>query len=248
MASSSTVALVTGGGSGLGAAAAERLATDGFHVIVSDLDPTAAEATVRRIRDRDLTASSAICDVTDLAAVEDAMCHAVEVAGRLAAVVCSAGIDHPPAPTWELDPNEWGRVIATNLTGVFNACRVLVPLMLPHRYGRVVMIASIAGKEGNPNLAAYSASKGGVIAFAKALGKELATSGIAVNAIAPAVIETAMVARADPEMLELLRNKIPMGRLGQPAEVAALISWLCSPECSFSTGAVYDISGGRATY
>ncbi|MBB4907802.1 SDR family NAD(P)-dependent oxidoreductase [Actinophytocola algeriensis] len=220
-------ALVTGGASGIGQACAERLAEDGLSVVTADLAPGA-----------DLR-----LDVTSSAAVEEAAADlAVDV------LVNSAGIIGPNKPFTEVADDEWAATFAVNVTGVFQMCRAFVPGMVARGWGRVVNVASIAGKEGNPNLAAYSASKAAVLGLTKSLGKELADSGVLVNAVAPAVIETPMNAATAPAVLERLVSLIPMRRMGTAHEVAELVAWLASDRCSFSTGAVYDISGGRATY
>jgi 3-oxoacyl-[acyl-carrier protein] reductase len=220
-------ALVTGGASGIGQACAERLAEDGLSVVTADLTPGA-----------DLR-----LDVTSAAAVEEAAAGlAVDV------LVNSAGIIGPNKPFTEVADDEWAATFAVNVTGVFRMCRAFVPGMVTRGWGRVVNVASIAGKEGNPNLAAYSASKAAVLGLTKSLGKELATSGVLVNAVAPAVIETPMNAATAPAVLDRLVSLIPMRRMGSAREVAELVAWLASDRCSFSTGAVYDISGGRATY
>jgi 2-dehydro-3-deoxy-L-rhamnonate dehydrogenase (NAD+) len=222
------VALVTGGASGLGLAAARRLAEDGVSVVTVDLDPAADHQV----------------DVSDSGAVSDLASRV----GRVDIVVNSAGIVGPNVPLWEIDPADWDRTFQVNVRGTFNTCRAFVPGMRDAGWGRIVNLASIAGKDGNPNLSAYSASKAAVIGLTKSLGKELATSGVLVNAIAPAVIATPMNATTDPAVLEHITSLIPMRRVGRAEEVAELISWLVSDRCSFSTGAVYDISGGRATY
>ena len=216
-------ALVTGGASGIGQACAERLAEEGLSVVTADLAPGA-----------DLR-----LDVTSSVAVEEA---AADV------LVNSAGIIGPNKPFTDVSDAEWAATFAVNVTGVFHMCRAFVPGMVARGWGRVVNVASIAGKEGNPNLAAYSASKAAVLGLTKSLGKELANSGVLVNAVAPAVIETPMNAATAPEVLERLVSLIPMRRMGSAREVAELVAWLASDRCSFSTGAVYDISGGRATY
>ena len=172
----------------------------------------------------------------------------VERFGGIDILVNNAGIAGGSKPSWEFTPDEWRQVIEIDLTGVFLCCRAVVPVMRPRGWGRIVNIASIAGKEGNPNAAHYSAAKAGVIGFTKALGKELATSGILVNCITPAVIETDILKQITPQHVEYMRSKIPMGRFGKKEEAAALVAWLCSDECSFTTGGVFDLSGGRATY
>ena len=221
-------ALVTGGASGLGAASAARLAADGLEVVTVDRQ---GEVDVR-------------LDVSDGAAVAQA---AREV-GPVDVLVNSAGVVGPNKVLWEVADDEWATTFAVNVAGTFHLCKAFVPGMQERGWGRVVNIASMAGKDGNPRLAAYSASKGAVIAMTKSLGKELATSGVLVNAIAPAVIDTPMNAATSPEVLEHITSLIPMRRVGRPEEVAELVAWLASDRCSFSTGAVYDISGGRATY
>ena len=221
-------ALITGGASGLGAAAAERLAAEGLRVVTADLSGTP-----------DLH-----LDVTDV----DAVARATEEVGPVDVLVNSAGIVGPNKPLLETAPDEWRRVFEVNVLGTVNTMRAFVPAMRNRGWGRVVNIASIAGKDGNPNLAIYSATKAAVIGLTKSAGKELATSGVLVNAIAPAVIETPMNQETAPDVLAHITSLIPMKRVGRPEEVAELITFLCSDRVSFSTGAVYDISGGRATY
>jgi NAD(P)-dependent dehydrogenase (short-subunit alcohol dehydrogenase family) len=222
------IAVVTGGVSGLGEATARRLAADGVTVVTWDISS-----------DADI-----VVDVGDAHAVNAAAAHV----GVVDILINSAGIVGPNTPLWEIADDDWARTFAVNVTGTFNMCRAFVPGMRERGWGRVVNFASMAGKDGNPNLSAYSASKGAVIALTKSLGKELATSGVLVNAIAPAVIQTPMNATTSREVLDHLTSLIPMRRLGRADEVAELVAWLASDKCSFSTGAVYDISGGRATY
>jgi NAD(P)-dependent dehydrogenase (short-subunit alcohol dehydrogenase family) len=222
------VAVITGGASGIGRASAERLTQDAITVITLD-----------RSQDADVVA-----DVTDAGAVAAALARI----GRVDILVNSAGIVGPNKPLWEVSDDEWATTFAVNVTGTFHMCRAVVPGMRDRGWGRIVNLASMAGKDGNPRLGAYSASKAAVIGLTKSLGKELATSGVLVNAIAPAVIETPMNATNTPEVLEYMTSLIPMHRLGRPEEVAELVAWLASDKCSFSTGAVYDLSGGRATY
>ena len=220
-------ALVTGGASGLGAATVERLRADGLEVVALDL-----------------TGGDVTADVTD----EDALRRVADEVGPVDVLVNSAGIVGPNKPLLETTTQEWRRVLDINVLGTVSAIRVFVPGMLDRGWGRVVNIASMAGKDGNPNLSAYSASKAAVVGLTKSVGKELATSGVLVNAIAPAVIATPMNEDNDPAVLEYMTNLIPMKRIGRPEEVAELIAFLTSDRVSFSTGAVYDISGGRATY
>ena len=222
-------AIVTGGASGIGAAIARRLRSAG--VEVHALDVTSAPDTMQ-------------VDVTD----EEACRRAVAQSGPLDILVNSAGIAGQNAPSWKLPDGEFERVIAVNLIGTYYMCRAVMPGMVARGWGRIVNIASIAGKEGNPNASAYSASKAGVIGLTKSLAKEVADTGVLVNCVTPAVIDTPMLGQVSDEHLKYMLSKIPMGRLGQPDEVAALVCWLLSDECSFSTGAVFDISGGRATY
>ncbi len=221
-------AVVTGGASGLGAATAERLRADGMRVVTLD----AADGADHRI------------DVTDAAALADL----ADALGPVDVLVNSAGIVGPNKPLLETTPEEWRRTLDVNVLGTVATMRAFAPGMVARGWGRVVNIASMAGKDGNPNLAAYSASKAAVIALTKSIGKELARTGVLVNAIAPAVIATPMNATTAPDVLEHITSLIPMGRVGRAEEVAELIAWLCSDRVSFSTGAVYDISGGRATY
>jgi 3-oxoacyl-[acyl-carrier protein] reductase len=231
-------ALVTGAARGIGLACAQRLRAAGCRVVGVDLGtPALAEAAAHL----DVVAE---LDVSDAAAVR----RLVAEHGPFDIVVNSAGVVGPNKPMWEVSDDEWRSTMAVNLDGVFQVCRAVVPAMVERGWGRIVNIASIAGKEGNPNLAAYSASKAAVIGFTKSIGKELATTGVLVNSVAPAVIATPMNSDTAPEVLQYMIAKIPMARTGSAEEVAALVLWLSSDECSFSTGACYDISGGRATY
>ncbi|MEP7026058.1 MAG: SDR family NAD(P)-dependent oxidoreductase [Actinomycetota bacterium] len=224
----SRTAVITGAASGLGLASAHRLAADGITVVTVDLSDGADYC----------------LDISDPAAVA----AAAEQIGPADILVNSAGIIGPNKPLWEVTDEEWARTFAVNVSGTFNMCRAFVPAMRDRGWGRVVNLASMAGKDGNPNLSAYSASKAAVIGLTKSLGKELATTGVLVNAVTPAVIETPMNANTAPAVLAHLTSLIPMHRLGRADEVAELVAWLASDKCSFSTGAVYDISGGRATY
>jgi 2-dehydro-3-deoxy-L-rhamnonate dehydrogenase (NAD+) len=236
-------ALITGAGRGIGLAIAERLSADGARVALMDRDAPAVEAAAKRLGGR-----AFVGDVAVSKDVDGVVQAAHDWHGRLDIVVNNAGITGRSYPTWELTDQDWAEVLAIDLTGVFLVCRAAVRLMRARRSGRIVNIASIAGKEGNATLVPYSAAKAGVIGLTKALAKEVATEGILVNAVAPAVIETDMLKQMERSTVDMLIAKIPMRRVGRPGEVAALVAWLSSDECSFSTGAVYDLSGGRATY
>ncbi len=226
------VAVITGGASGLGAATVTRLRAEGVTCVVFDV----AEGADVRV------------DLTDESAVAAAATEVLAHHGRVDVLVTSAGIVGPNAPLLSTSVAEWQRTFDVNIHGTVNAIRAFAPNMVANGWGRIVTVASMAGKDGNPNLAAYSASKAAVIALTKSLGKELATTGVLVNSIAPAVIATPMNASTSDEVLAHITSLIPMKRVGEAAEVAELIAWLCSERVSFSTGAVYDISGGRATY
>ena len=244
MTSTSRTALVTGAARGIGLAIARRLAADGLRVALLDLDPAVKDA-AQAVGGEAL---SLVADVTRAADVDAAVGRVIDAWGRLDVLVNNAGITGRSFPIWELTDDDWRRVIDVDLTSVFLCCRAAVRAMLAQGAGRIVNIASIAGKEGNPTLVPYSSAKAGVIGLTKALAKEVATRGILVNAVAPAVIRTALLEQMERSTVDLLVSKIPMGRVGTPEEVAALVAWLASDECSFSTGAVYDLSGGRATY
>lgn len=240
-----STALVTGAARGIGLAIATRLAADGARVALLDQDHDAVEAAARAVGRGALALTA---DVTRANDVDAAVARVEREWGQLDALVNNAGITGRSFPIWELTDEDWRRVIDVDLTSVFLCCRAAIKLMLRQGRGRIVNIASIAGKEGNPTLVPYSTAKAGVIGLTKALAKEVATRGILVNAVAPAVIGTDLLKQMEPSTVELLISKIPMGRVGRPEEVAALVAWLASAECSFSTGAVYDLSGGRATY
>jgi 3-oxoacyl-[acyl-carrier protein] reductase len=238
-------ALVTGAARGIGFAIAARLAADGARVAVVDLDGAAAETAARRLGSQTVAVTA---DVTRTADVDRAVKVPLDRWGRLDIVVNNAGITGRTVPLWELTDEDWNRVIACDLTSVFLVSRAAVRAMLDTGRGRIINIASIAGKEGNPTLVPYSAAKAGVIGLTKALAKEVATRGILVHAVAPAVIATELLKQVAKETIDYMVAKIPMGRVGTPEEVAALVAWLASDECSLTTGAVHDLSGGRATY
>ncbi|MDQ6602786.1 MAG: SDR family oxidoreductase [Chloroflexota bacterium] len=239
------VAIVTGAARGIGRAIAERLLADGHRVAIVDRDGPAANAAAQALGER---AQAITCDITDSAAVNAMVWRVHATWGRVDVLVNNAGIVGPNKSFAEVTDEEWASVLAINLTGTFNCCRAVVPQMMANDWGRIVNIASIAGKEGNPFLAAYSTTKAAVIGLTKSLGKELATTNIRVNCVTPAVIETEILAQMTQETIDYMVAKIPMGRPGKVTEVAALVAWLASDECAFSTGAVFDVSGGRATY
>ena len=238
------VAAITGGASGVGREAAARVAAEGGHVFLWDRDESALAAAAAAIPG----AQTARVDVADAAEMTRAAEAAFRAHGRLDVLIASAGITGPTATLWEYPPDEWRRVIDVDLHGIFNSCRAVVPLMLKNDYGRIVNISSVAGKEGNPNASAYSTAKAGVIGLTKSLGKELARTGIRVNCITPATFKSPILAQLPQSQIDYMKSKIPMGRLGEVEEVASLVCWLASEECSFSTAATFDISGGRTTY
>jgi 3-oxoacyl-[acyl-carrier protein] reductase len=253
------VAVVTGGAQGIGLAITERFVASGARVVIWDIDGKAMDETVARFAKEHAGRSAAVSglrvELTDDAAVAAATAKAVADAGRIDILVNNAGITGGNGTTWELDPQVWRRTIEVNLIGPYLTCRHVVPVMMKAANGkggfgcgRIVNIASVAGKEGNPNASHYSASKAGVIALTKSLGKELATKGILVNAIAPAVAKTAMFAQMTQQHIDYMLGKIPMGRFVEVGEIAAMAAWLASDDCSFSTAAVFDITGGRSTY
>lgn len=241
-------AIVTGAAEGLGYGIAERLGSEGARVVIVDMNGEAAEQASKSLGERGIAAEVVIGDVGD----EDTARRAARIAadrwGRIDILVNNAGIAGHSANVWELSVEEMDRVYRTNLRGVFSFCHHVIPYMLERDYGRIVNVASIAGKEGNPKAVPYSATKAGVIGLTKSIGKELARTGVRVNCVTPAVVRTRILEQLTQEHIDYMISKIPMGRTGEVSEVAALVAWLSSMECSFSTGAVFDISGGRATY
>jgi len=240
-------AIVTGGARGIGLAIAQRLLESGAAVSLWDVDPAALAQASEELKGLG-TVHTAEVNVTNAESAVAAAESSAKALGKLDILVNNAGIAGANAKTWETDPAEWRRVIDINLTGPFHCCRAVIPHLLRNGYGRIVNIASIAGKEGNPNAAHYSASKAGVIALTKSLGKELATSNIIVNCVTPAVIVTDILKQLSQSHIDYMLSKIPMGRFGTPDEIASMVSWLCTEDCSFTTGGVFDLSGGRSTY
>lgn len=236
-------AVVTGGAQGIGRAVAERFIASGASVAIWDRDTALAGATASEIG-----ATSVTVDVTSAADVDAAVAATVKALGGIDILVNNAGIAGANRTVWDYTPDEWRQIIEINLIGVWLCCRAVSPLMRDSGYGRIVNVASIAGKEGNPNASAYSASKAGVIALTKSLGKEMADLDVMVNCVTPAAARTAIFDQMSEEHINYMLSKIPMGRFVEPSEIAALIAWLSSADCSFTTGQVIDISGGRATY
>ena len=242
------VAIVTGGAQGIGLATARRMLASGASVQLWDIDAPLLQRAQQDLGGDAAAVSTAVVELTDEAAVNAATAAAVAALGRIDILVNNAGITGGNGPTWELAPDVWRRVIEVNLVAPFLVCRAVVPQMVAQGYGRIVNLASVAGKEGNPNASHYSASKAGLISLTKSLGKELATKGVLVNAVAPAAAKTAIFDSMTPQHIDFMLSKIPMGRFLQVDEAAAMICWLASEDCAFSTGAVFDLSGGRATY
>ena len=237
-------AIVTGGASGLGKAVADRIVAEGGTIALWDLNPETLAIAKDEIGAADVQA----LDVSDPIAVEAAARASAASLGKVDILICSAGITGATVPVHEFPLDSWQRVIDINLNGLFYCNRAIVPLMLANGYGRIVNISSVAGKEGNPNASAYSASKAGVIGFTKSLGKELAGKGVIVNALTPATFESPILAQLPQSQVDYMRSKIPMGRLGEIAESAAMVCFMASEECSFTTASTFDTSGGRTTF
>ena len=237
-------AIVTGGASGIGLAISRRLAAAGATVAIADMNREAAEAAAQTIPG----AFALQVDVSDWDSVESAWAAVIAKTGRIHILVNNAGVAGKAAPLWEQDYSDWTKCIRVNMDGVWNGCKAVIGHMRENKYGRIVSIASVAGKDGNPNMTAYSATKAAVIGFTKSLGKEVATDGICVNAVAPAVVRTPILDQLTPEQVKYMTDKIPMRRTGEPEEIAAVVHFLASPDCSFVTAQTYDASGGRSTY
>ncbi len=238
-------AVITGGATGLGYAIAQRMLASGGRVTLWDRDEAAAAKACAQLGEQ---AQWVAVDVASHASVVAATQQTLARSAGVDALVNSAGITGPNTKVWDYPVDAWAQVMQVNLNGLFYCCRELVPHMRTRNYGRVVNIASVAGKDGNPNASAYSASKAAVMALTKSLGKELADTGVRVNCVTPAAVKTAIFDQMSPEHIQFMLSKIPMGRFGTPEEVAAMVTWLCTEDCSFSTGAVFDLSGGRSTY
>lgn len=237
-------AVITGGAAGVGLTTARRIIAEGGRVAIWDANKVALEA----LRGEFGFAATLEVDVSDPESVSETAVASAAKLGRIDMLMCSAGITGPTAPVESYPVAGWRKVIDINLNGVFYTCQAIIPFMKSNGYGRIVNMSSVGGKEGNPNAAAYAASKSGLLGFTKALGKELATSGIVANSVTPAVFRTALLEQMPASQVDYMVSKIPMGRIGEQDEVASLVCWLLSKECSFSTGATFDISGGRATY
>jgi 2-dehydro-3-deoxy-L-rhamnonate dehydrogenase (NAD+) len=240
-------AVITGGAQGIGRAIAERFLSSGAAVSLWDRNRAATDSTVRELSTRGTVHGLAV-DVIDAEGVGEAAAETTKILGGIDILVANAGITGPNTECWNYPPDAWRQVVDINLTGIFLCCRAVVPHMIQQKYGRIVNVASIAGKEGNPNACAYSASKAGVIALTKSLGKELAKFDIAVNCITPAAARTGLFEQMTEAHIQYMLSKIPRERFVEVTEIASLVAWLVSAENSFTTGAVFDISGGRATY
>ena len=242
------VAIVTGSATGIGYGISKRLANDGANLVMVDIDANMLEQSASEVSARTREVEISIGDVSEPQTAREAVTKAVDKWGKIDILVNNAGIGGVNGNIWELDVDEMDRVYRTNLRGVFSFCHEVIAHMLEKDYGRIVNIASIAGKEGNPRMVPYSSTKAAVIGLTKSIGKELAGTGVLANCITPAVVQTRILEEFTPEQVQYMVDRIPVGRTGEITEIAALVTWLASDECSFSTGAVFDISGGRATY
>jgi 3-oxoacyl-[acyl-carrier protein] reductase len=242
------VAIVTGAATGIGLGIATRLGGEGARILIVDYDGSLGEQSTAALAAEGIDARLEVGDVGDTKVAERSVSRAIDLWGRVDILVNNAGIAGQAANIWEQPVEEMDRVYRTNLRGVFLFCRQVIPHMMERDYGRIVNVASIAGKEGNPRMVPYSATKAAVIGLTKSVGKELAKTGIRVNCVTPAVVQTRILEQLTPDQVRYMVERIPIGRTGKIEEIAALVAWLASSECSFSTGAVFDISGGRATY
>ena len=242
------VAIVTGSATGIGYGISKRLANDGANLVMVDMDANMLEQSASEVSARTREVEISIGDVSEPQTAREAVTKAVDKWGKIDILVNNAGIGGVNGNIWELDVDEMDRVYRTNLRGVFSFCHEVIPHMLEKDYGSIINIASIAGKEGNPRMVPYSSTKAAVIGLTKSIGKELAGTGVLANCITPAVVQTRILEEFTPEQVQYMVDRIPVGRTGEITEIAALVTWLASDECSFSTGAVFDISGGRATY
>ena len=242
------VAIVTGGATGIGYGISKRLASEGAKIVLVDIDGSMGEQSASELSARGTESRLVVGDVSEPETAQEAAKQAMDTWGRIDILVNNAGITGVDGNIWETPIEEMDRVYRINQRGVFSFCHTIIPFMLERDYGRIVNIASIAGKEGNPRMVPYSSTKAAVIGLTKSVGKELAKTGIRVNCVAPAVVHTRILNELTPEQVQYMVDRIPIGRTGDISEIAALVAWLASEECSFSTGAVFDISGGRATY
>jgi 3-oxoacyl-[acyl-carrier protein] reductase len=240
-------AVITGGAEGFGRAVAERFLRSGAAVSLWDVNRELVADTGRELSALGQV-HTAIADISNRGQIEAAVASTTGQLGGIDVLIANAGLTGPNAPTWEYPPDEWRRVVDVNLVGTFYCCRAVAPIMLRQNYGRIVMISSVAGKDGNPNASAYSAAKAGIIALTKSLGKELASANIAVNCVTPAAARTRIFEQMSDAHIQYMLSKIPRGRFLEVQELASLVAWLASEENSFSTGAVWDLSGGRSTY
>ncbi len=242
------VAIITGAATGIGYGIAGRLGREGAKILMVDVEEARAKQTFSEFRARGIDTHLVLGDVGDPETADSAVNEAIRLWDRIDILVNNAGIGGKNGNIWELDVNELDRVYRVNLRGVYIFCNKVIPYMIERDYGRIINISSVAGKEGNPKMVSYSATKAAVIALTKSVGKELSRTGIRVNCITPAVVQTRILDEFSSNQIQYMIDKIPMGRTGEIQEIAALVAWLSSSECSFSTGAVFDISGGRATY
>ena len=245
---SNQVSIITGGATGIGYSVAKRLGEEGSKLVIVDQDADLGKQTVAEFNASDMNAVLVIGDVSDEKVAENAVAQAKENWDRLDVLINNAGITGDPGSIWELPVSEMDRVYRTNLSDTYLFCQKAIPLMLKNDYGRIVNIASISGKEGNPKMVPYSSTKAAVIGLTKSVGKELSDTGIRVNCVTPVVARTAMLDQTSPEVVDYMLSKIPLGRPVELSEIASLVTWVASEECSFTTAGVFDISGGRATY